>query len=155
MAYDLLTGDSTAQQQVKEPQRLMRDAGDVEQLVREHGDIKPYIDPVLSSSRRHYVAFCRRMLKIGFCRRMEEVVGMFFVWEKKGRLKMRVILDARRTNRRFLPSPPFSLMTAEGFAGMSTDGDGGGEAYDALSSEFALAVTDVQNCFHYLKIGER
>ena len=46
-------------------------------------------------------------------------------------------------------------MTAEGFTGMSTDGDGGGEAYDTLSSEFALAVADVQNCFHYLGIGER
>ena len=69
MVHDLLMGDSTAQQQVKEPQRLMRDPGDVEQLVREHGEITPYIDPVLSSSRRHYVAFCRRMLKIGLCRR--------------------------------------------------------------------------------------
>ena len=63
---------------------------------------------------------------------------------------MRVMLDARRTNRRFLPSPPVSLVTAEGFAGIGIDGDGGDEAYDALSSEFALAVADVQDCFHYL-----
>ena len=98
--HDLLMGDSTAQQQVEEPQRLRRDPGDVEQLVREHGDIKPYIDPVLSSSRRHYVAFCRRMLKVGLCRpsfRMEEVVGVFFLRKKV--MKMRVILDTGRTNR--------------------------------------------------------
>ena len=79
-------------------------------------------------------------------------MGVFFVW-KKGREKMRVILDARRTNRRFIPSPPVSLVTAEGFAGIGIDGDGGGDAHAAVSADFSLAIADVQNCFHYLKIG--
>ena len=35
MVRDLLMGDATAQQQVDEPQRLLRDAGDVEQLIRD------------------------------------------------------------------------------------------------------------------------
>ena len=119
--HDLLKGDPTAQQQVNEPQRLLRDISDVQRLIDEHGDIRPYVDPLLSSSRRHYVAFCRRMMKAGLCRpsfNMEETVGIFFVW-KKGRQKMRVILDARRTNRRFLPSPPVSLMTAEGLQALA------------------------------------
>ena len=109
--HDLLKGDPTAQQQVNEPQRLLRDTGDVQRLIEEHGDIRPYVHPLLSSSRRHYVAFCRRMFGAGLCRpslNMEETVGIFFVW-KKGRQKMRVILDARRTNRRFLPSPSVSF----------------------------------------------
>ena len=82
-------GDSAAQQQVEEPQRLMRDPGDVEQLVREHGEIKPYIDPALSSSRHHCVVFCRRMTKVGLCRpifRMDEVVGVFS-FGKRGALR--------------------------------------------------------------------
>ena len=68
---------------------------------------------------------------------------------------MRVILDARRTNRRFLPSPPVSLVMAEGFANIGIDGDGGGLAHDMVGTEFSLAIADVQNCFHYLKIGDR
>ena len=108
MVRDLLMGDAESQQSVDEPQRLLRDTGDFERLSREHGEIRSYVDPVLSNSRRHYLAFVRRMLEIGLCRpcfHMQETVGIFFVW-KKGREKMRVILDARKTNRRFKPSPP-------------------------------------------------
>ena len=153
MARDLLHGDPTNQQFLDEPQRLMRDEGDVEQMIRDFGDITPYVDPILKSSRRHYLAFCKRMLKAGLCRpsfKMREIVGIFFVW-KKGRLKMRVILDARRTNRRFKPSPPVSLLTAEGFASIGIDCD---LDIDDIAADYSLAIADVQNCFHYLKIGE-
>ena len=34
---------------------------------------------------------------------------------------MRVILDARQTNRLFRPAPPVSLVTAEGFANIAVD----------------------------------
>ena len=76
---------------------------------------------------------------------MREIVGIFFVW-KKGRLKMRVILDARRTNRRFKPSPPVSLLTAEGFASIGIDCD---LDIDNIAADYSLAIADVQNCFHY------
>ena len=69
----------------------------------------------------------------------EEIVGIFFVW-KKGRKQMRVIFDARRTNRRVRPSPPVSLVTAEGFANIGIDGDGGSEAGQLLVSQFAIAI---------------
>ena len=52
MVHDLLVGDAGAQQQAKEPQRLLRDPAEVEQMVMEHGDIGPYVDPVLSSSHQ-------------------------------------------------------------------------------------------------------
>ena len=90
LVHDLLEGDPTAQQQLNEPQRLLRDIGDEQRLIDEHGDIHPYVDPVLKSSRRHYVAFCRKMLSAELCRpsfSMKETVGVFFVW-KKGRQKM-------------------------------------------------------------------
>ena len=67
---------------------------------------------------------------------------------------MRVILDARRTNRRFRPSPLVSLVTSEGFADISIDGDGGSEQGQPFASQFALAIAYVQNAFHYLKIGD-
>ena len=51
----LLEGDREAQRNVKEPQRLLRDTGDVDAMIKEQGDIKPYVDPVLSSSRRHHI----------------------------------------------------------------------------------------------------
>ena len=54
-------------------------------LVKEQGDIKPYVDPVLRSSRRRYIAFCRRMFSAGLCRatnRCKETVGIFFVGRK-------------------------------------------------------------------------
>ena len=66
---------------------------------------------------------------------------------------MRVILDARRCNRRFRAAPPVSLVTAEGLANIAVDGDGGSEQARALGAGVALAIADVQNAFHYLKIG--
>ena len=62
-------------------------------------------------------------------------------------------MRGRRTER-FRPSPPVSLVTAEGFAGIGIDGDGGGEAHEHVAADFSLAIADVQNCFHYLKIGD-
>ena len=67
---------------------------------------------------------------------------------------MRAVLDARCTNRFFRPAPPVSLVTAEGIANIAVDGDGGSEEGAALAAEFALAVADVQNAFHDLKIEE-
>jgi hypothetical protein len=54
LVRDLLTGDATAQQQVEEPQRLLRDIDEYELMVKENGDIKPYVDSILQSSSRHY-----------------------------------------------------------------------------------------------------
>ena len=51
-------------------------------LVKEQGDIKPYVDLVLRSLRHHYIAFCRRVFSAGLCQsknRCQETVGIFFV----------------------------------------------------------------------------
>ena len=68
LVRDLRTGDATAQQQVEEPQRLLRDIDEYELMVKENGGIKPYVDPILQSSCSHYISFCRRMYSAGLCR---------------------------------------------------------------------------------------
>ena len=68
LVYDLPVGDPEAQQTVKEPQRLLRSEEEVIAMVAELGDITPYVDPILLSSRRRYMSFCRRMFKAGLCR---------------------------------------------------------------------------------------
>ena len=109
LVYDLLEGDPEAQQNVKEPQRLLRHTSDVEAMVKEQGDIKPYVDPVLKASRRHYIAFCRRMHSAGLCcptTTCKEVVGIFFVWKRiVSRCASSWMLDERiGSSARVLPS---------------------------------------------------
>ena len=60
---------------------------------------------------------------------------------------MRVIRDAFRTNRRFRPTPPVSLVTAKGFANISVEGGGPGDLGAEGVAGFALASAEVQNCF--------
>ena len=87
LVYDLLEGDEQAQQNVKEPERLLRNADEVAALIKEHGDIQTYVDPVLRSSRRHYVSFCRKMFRAGLCRPTfvcKETVGIFSCGRREG-----------------------------------------------------------------------
>ena len=110
--------------------RMLRSQEQVELLDSLHGPITIYVDPVLKRSRRQYVGFCRRLYGIGLavpCASPKEFVGIFIVY-KKGRKGIRLILDARRTNRRFAAAPSVSLLTTEGLCGAELVGAELGEA---------------------------
>ena len=120
--------------------------------------VKPYSDPKLIGSRRTYLKFVRQLKSINllrFSRKPKCHVGIFFVW-KKGRLRMRMILDARVVNLLFSDPPGVKLCTSEGLARIEVEfdedvdpeSDAGIAARERL--QLALGILDVENCFHRL-----
>ena len=85
-------------------------------------------------------------------------VGIFFVHKKNN--KVRLIIDARAVNMRFIDPPSVSLMTSEGFAMIEVELDSnidphspeGREALDALS--LCLGIGDIADAFHRFKISQ-
>ena len=80
-------------------------------------------------NQKAYHAFVKRLWDSGMLDAMLkplERVGVFFVW-KSNETRLRLIMDARRSNCRFRPPPGVRLCTSEVFAGIEVgDGDPGG-----------------------------
>ena len=133
--------------------RMLRPDEQVKLLDSLHGAIVSYVDPVLKNSRRHYVGFVKRLFDIKLavvCPEPAESVGIFFVY-KKGRKGIRLILDARRTNRRFASAPSVSLLTTEGLCGAEVVG---GDPDEASGTTMAFAVGDIKDAFHHMRIDD-
>ena len=79
--------------------------------------------------------------------------GLFFVW-KSNRTAIRLIVDARPTNRVFREPPGVALCTAEGLARIEVElpehmTPGDAEADKALNDiTVHLGLADVRDCFH-------
>lgn len=107
---------------------------------------KVHSDRPLLTSRRLYSGFVRRLKqlhRVDFTLTPEEEVGVFFVY-KKGREKMRMILDCRRSNTHFLSPPGVDLLSSEGLSRI--------EVHDPAGVEIALAMADVKDCFHRMRL---
>ena len=118
-------------------------------------EISPYTDPVLKHNRPLYLKFIKKLMGIDFlcwtrypkCR-----AGVFFVWKSDGRIRM--IIDARRSNRMFRPPPGVDLCTAEGLsrtevvlpAGVTPWSEEGKKKIAEVG--LCLGLADVDNCFH-------
>lgn len=77
---------------------------------------RPYWDPVLANSKRHYRQFIQRLDSIGMLQYMQHPknhVGVFFVYKSDGE-KIRLIVDARSTNAMFKDPPGVELCSSEG-----------------------------------------
>ena len=129
---------------------MLRSPGEVALLEKEFGPPGRHTDPKLGH-RRTYLRFISQMHQIGlvkFVTRCKEKVGVFFVW-KKGREKMRLILDCRAANRHFVLPPSTELLSSEGFARIEAELDGG-PGLEALRMH--LGIADVKDCFHRMKL---
>ena len=82
---------------------------------------------------------------------VEEEVGIFFV-TKKDSGRLRLIVDARRSNLHFCSPPGVDLVTAEGLAKLEVDRG----TYERLSQDrdvrFCLGTSDVKDAFHRFRI---
>ena len=67
---------------------------------------------------------------------------------KKGREKMRLILDCRAANRHFVLPPSTELLSSEGFSRFEAELDGG---LDLEALRLYLGIADVKDCFHRMK----
>ena len=81
-------------------------------------------------------------------------MGIFFV-TKKDTGRLRLIVDARRSNLHFCSPPGVDLVTAEGLAKLEVDR----VTYERLSQEknfrFCLGTSDVKDAFHRFRIDRK
>ena len=130
-------------------EHMLRSAEERQHIQREH-PIRVYNDRRLIGSRRTYGRFVRRLAALGlvtFTLSPQEEVGVFFVW-RKGRERMRMILDCRRANQAFVEPPGINLLTAEGLANIELPSDG-----EEPVSIF-LGAGDIKDCFHRYRLSE-
>ena len=104
---------------------------------------KLHMDPVLDKNATEYREFVMDLYSRGlvhFTQDPKEFCTVFFVRKKNGSL--RLVVDARRSNRRFRKPPGVAMATPESFARMETTG----------RDDVFVATTDVKDCFHRLRI---
>ena len=132
-------------------EELMLKSEDEFMMMKEQSPPRLYTDRYLISNRRRYSHFVRQLRDVGlvrFTRTPQEHVGVFFVW-KKGRERMRMILDCRRSNGRFVNPPGVDLLSSEGLSRIEVDS---AQAVD-VATRICLGSADVQDCFHRMRIG--
>ena len=116
--------------------------------VHDDGAERCYVDPQLASKPALYARFVRDLRArdmLVFGKWAHERTGLFFVRKKCG--KLRLILDARRTNRRFAPPPRVDLLTAEGLGRIEVE-----LPDDQDFSSLYCGTADVQDAFHRMGI---
>ena len=131
-----------------------------EELMLKDGAIedapRPYWDPVLAKSQKHYKEFIRKLDSIGmlqYTQKPKNEVGIFFVY-KSDRQRIRLIVDARSANVRFKDPPGVSLCSSEGFSRiecqLSEHARPGTQAFvDELQAmNIHIGLSDVKDCFH-------
>lgn len=124
-------------------QTCFRPDTEVEKLNREYGEIVPYMDPALKGSWRLYSEFLRRLHAAGMIRwalERKERATPFFVQKKNG--MQRLIIDARRFNRRSSPPPKAPLGTVSALADIRLDD----------TEVLSFAASGIQDCFHQLEL---
>jgi len=105
--------------------------------------IKPYMDRTLAGDKPAYVRFVKQLESIGvlrWCASAKERATVFFVKKKSG--KLRLVVDARRSNRRFRDPPGVELATAESLGMIEVDDD----------TEVFISTGDVRDAFYRFKI---
>ena len=104
---------------------------------------KPYTDPVLKNDRKAYLTFIsdlRRRGLLTFRERCKSEVGVLFVAKKDDTLRM--VVDARGSNRLFEDPPGVSLSTVESLSHIEVSAAG----------PLYISKVDVKNCFYRLAI---
>ena len=94
--------------------RMLRSDVEYAAHVKDCGEAKRYVDPLLASCRGKYRDFIGDLDRRGLIcwrRRVAEHVGLFFVRKKDASL--RFICDARRSNARFREPPTVRLATGD------------------------------------------
>ena len=105
-----------------------------------------YVDPILESSKKDYHAFVADMVRcrlVGFTDSPRVQVGIFFVSKKNGKLRM--IIDARRTNKLFRKPPSTMLGSSDCWGRTEVDG----------AAPIFFAQEDVKDFFYRLGISKR
>lgn len=151
LAEDLLSGD--ARRYLQDPKQMLKAEHEIEPEV-----CCPYWDPQLRGDARLYKRFVKKLHFAGYLtytQNPKAFCGVFFV--KKSDDKIRMIIDARNTNRMFREPPGVDLLTADGFSRVEVEVPEGLEPGTQLyedhvrSVKVSMGLSDVKDCFHRLR----
>ena len=143
-------------------ERMLREPADRAKLDELLGEVRVHTDAKLKHNRKEYRRFVAKLASIGLLRfttKPKERVGCFFVW-KKGRKAIRMILDARKSNRWFKEPPPVKLCSSESLGGIEVELPEEAILDPALGRQMLeeyslyLGVADIKDCFHRLRMPE-
>ena len=125
-------------------------------------EIRAHWDQRLASHRPAYVRLMRYLIRLGIVMPVKagsarEQLGLFFV-KKSGKDKVRLIVDARRVNRRFRAPPSVTLASSEPLsrieielpADVDFDSEEGRRVLENL--EIYLGNGDVKDAFHRFRL---
>ena len=125
-------------------------------------EIRAHWDHRLVSHRPAYLRLVRHLIRLGIVMPVErgaarEQLGLCFV-KKSGKDKVRMIVDARRVNRRFRAPPGVSLASSEALARIEVelpdnvewDSEEGRRVLEGL--EVFLGNGDVKDAFHRFRL---
>ncbi|OLQ04427.1 hypothetical protein AK812_SmicGene12519 [Symbiodinium microadriaticum] len=122
-------------------------------------DFQPYWDPLLRRDYSLYKRLIRKLDKAGllvYTDTPKSFCGIFFVKKSDG-VRLRLIVDARGTNRLFKAPPGVDLLTSDGFARIELVppphlAPGSKEFTQFLEQQkIAIGLSDVKDCFHRMK----
>ena len=126
-------------------QRQLLPADEARSRLKSCGLVRPYSDPKLRDPKT-YGEFVRRLLRaniveIGLEPGSEEI-GIFFVSKKNGRL--RLIIDARKSNCHFADPAHVQLVTGDGLGNIEVE-----EGVDLM-----ICSADLKDAFYHLALPE-
>ena len=126
-------------------QRQLLPADEARSRLKSCGLVRPYSDPKLRDPKT-YGEFVRRLLRaniveIGLEPGSEEI-GIFFVSKKNGRL--RLIIDARKSNCHFADPAHVQLVTGDGLGNIEVE-----EGVDLI-----ICSADLKDAFYHLALPE-
>eukprot|EP00971_Amphidinium_carterae_P229081 4544126-Amphidinium_carterae.1 len=136
---DVLSGQALERLRCLETQ--LRPPSEVVALEEALEKVQPYMDPSLKGRKlSRLVMLLRDVGLVSFTQKPISFVGTFAVWKKNAE-KQRIIVDARGTNRLFLPPPAVRLCTSEAFSRIEVPREFGDETVE-------ICVSDIKDCFH-------
>ena len=137
------------------PEQMLRPEAEVQCLDEFH----PYWDPLLRNHPRTYKRFIQKLHAadyLVYTQKPKSFCGVFFAHKADGK-KIRMIIDARGSNRLFREPPGVQLLTSDGFSRIELvapeDLMPGSEEYEKFISgrKVHMGLSDVKDCFHRLR----
>ena len=128
---------------------MLRPLSEVQNLDDTLGPVEPYMDPVLGSDRRQYIAFLEDLDRRGLLSWTQDpkvLCSLFFVKKKPSETgaDLRRIVDCRPANRRFAEPPNTVLASPESMSSLEVD----------ESDTLYTSTVDVRDCFYRIRISE-